>query len=215
MQNNVPVEGEIDMDQPVNGVKEKNFNNCPFKVTLPQISVLDGAIKLSFRLMSKPGISVDVSLNETYLSDKLHRKYDNYYMDECKPKESSNKNFALNIPIEKRSFMLSDSVLVLYFLAGDYRKYEIAYKYRRDTGTVLDYVMSRRLNDKEILRLEESIRQAKERAPKGDGGTASGSSGTDLGGNGQSYQIPKLEEYKRALLRENISCKKREAAGIS
>ena len=72
-------------DQPVNGVKEKTFNNCPFKVTLPQISVLDGAIKLSFRLQSKPGISVDVSLNETYLSDKLNRKYDNYYMGECKP----------------------------------------------------------------------------------------------------------------------------------
>ena len=128
-------------DQPVNGIKEKNFNNCPFKVTLPQISVLDGAIKLNFRMQSKAGISVDVSLNETYLSDKLNRKYDNYYMGECKPKESGNKNFALNIPIEKRNFMLSDSVLVLYFLAGDHRRYEIAYKYRKDTGIALDYVM--------------------------------------------------------------------------
>ena len=42
-------------DQPVNGIKEKNFNNCPFKVTLPQISVLDGAIKLNFRMQSKAG----------------------------------------------------------------------------------------------------------------------------------------------------------------
>ena len=195
-------------DQPVNGVKEKTFNNCPFKVTLPQISVLDGAIKLSFRLQSKPGISVDVSLNETYLSDKLNRKYDNYYMGECKPKESGNKNFALNIPIEKRNFMLSDSVLVLYFLAGDHRRYEIAYKYRKDTGIALDYVMGRRLSEEEILRLEESIRQAKEKEPKGNGGTASGDLGTDLGGSGQFYQIPKLEEYKKALLREKYFLQK-------
>ena len=160
------VPGEQPTAQPINGVKEKNFNNCPFKVTLPQISVLDGAIKLNFRMQSKAGISVDVSLNETYLSDKLNRKYDNYFMGECKPKENGNRNFALSIPIEKRNFMLSDSVLVLYFLAGDQRRYEIAYRYRKDTGIALDYVMGRRLSNEEILRLEESIRQAKKKAPQ-------------------------------------------------
>lgn len=104
--------------------------------------------------------------------------------------------------------MLSDSVLVLYFLAGDHRRYEIAYKYRKDTGIALDYVMGRRLSEEEILRLEESIRQAKEKEPKGNGGTASGDLGTDLGGSGQFYQIPKLEEYKKALLREKYFLQK-------
>ena len=195
--------------RPVNGTKEKNFNNCPFKVTLPKVSVLDGAIKLKFCLQSKPGIRVDVSLDETYLLDKLNRQYDNYYRGECKLKDNGNKNFDLVIPIDKRNFMMSDATFVLFFLAGDHHKYEIAYKYRKDASVVLDYVIGQLLSTEEIIRLEESIRKAKENTYNGDGGSDPGGSNTVLGGgNGKTYQIPKLEEYKKALLKEKYFLQK-------
>ena len=192
-------------EQPANGIKEKNFNNCPFKVTLPQLTVLEGAVRINFKMQPKAGISVDVSLNEIYLSDKLNRKYDNYFMGECKPKEKGNKTFDLSVPIDKRNFMLSDSVVILYFLAGDQRRYEICYTLKRNTGIALDYVMGRRLSNEEILRLDESIRQAKEKE-KGEGKGLTGEDGENGAGEdnsgGTSYQIPKLDEYKKALLRE-------------
>ena len=185
------------------GVKEKNFNNCPFKISLPKISVLEGTIKLNFRMLAKPGISVDVSLNETYLTDKLNRKYDNYYMGECKLKENGNKNFAMDIPIKKRDFFIPESLLVLYFLAGDYRRYEIAYKFRKDKGISLDYVMGRRLSSEEISWHEKSIHMAKEKAALKDDKHAPEVVKADIvGKKNRVHQIPKLEEYKKALFRE-------------
>ena len=145
------------------GVKEKSYKNCPFKVTLPQISVMDGVIELSFRVQAKVGVSVDISLSETYLTDKLNRKYDNHYTGESKPKERKGKNFNILIPIQKKQFLLSDSVLILHFLAGDHRKYEIGYIYKRGTGYTLDYIVRRDLNNEEIRQLEESVRQANSR----------------------------------------------------
>ncbi len=194
--------------QSLRGIKEKNFNNCSFKVTLPQMIVLDGVLKLNFRVMSKVGISVDISLDETYLSDKLNRKYDNYYMGECKTKEVNNKVFSLDIPIKGRNFISSDSVLVLYFLADDGRRYEIGYNTKRNTGIRLDYVISRRLSDKEHSRLKESIRQAKPaRILRGSDDLSGEKGGLGRRGDAPTVQIPKIEEYKKALLREKYFLK--------
>lgn len=196
--------------QPISGVKERNFNNCPFKLSLPKISVLDGVIKLSFTIMPKAGISVDISLNEVYLSDKLNRKYDNYFMGKCKPKEKSSKSFVLDIPIPKRNFYTADAGLILYFLAGDGRRYEISYIFRKNAGTVIDYVMSRKLSLEEKIRLQESLGQAEIDGGSGkDGRDGSGEGGTSGGSGDQPiYTIPKIEEYKKAVLREKFFLQK-------
>lgn len=38
--------------------KDRNFNNCPFKLMLPDISELDDIIHLNFQLKTKMGIKV-------------------------------------------------------------------------------------------------------------------------------------------------------------
>jgi len=102
---------------------------------------MDGFIMLSFQVHSQPGIKEDVSLNETCLEDKLHRKYDNYYLGECKSKDVLSHNFSLQIPIEKKNFLRSDSTLILTFLASDRFKYEIRYTFKMNTGYMLNYVI--------------------------------------------------------------------------
>ena len=142
-------------------MKESNFNSCSFRVTLPELIIEEGAVLLKFQVQSKPGICVDVSLNEAYLSDKLKRIYEHYYNDACKPKEQSRKFFLVHIPIDGKNFLKSDSTLILFFLAGDRRKYEICFNYRA-SGSVLEYVMTNQITDKELKRLEENIRKTKD-----------------------------------------------------
>lgn len=193
------------------GVKEKSYKNCPFKVTLPQILVMDGVIELSFRAQAKVGVSVDISLSETYLTDKLNRKYDNHYTGEAKPKERNGKNFNILIPIHNKQFLLSDSVLILRFLAGDHRKYEIGYIYKRGTGYALDYIIRNNLNNEEIHQLEDSVRQAnsKEKTEKESGKLSNSQlDGSISNADGQILQVPQVEEYKKALLREKFFLQK-------
>ena len=189
-------------------MKESNFNSCSFRVTLPELIIEEGAVLLKFQVQSKPGICVDVSLNEAYLSDKLKRIYEHYYNDACKPKEQSRKFFLVHIPIDGKNFLKSDSTLILFFLAGDRRKYEICFNYRA-SGSVLEYVMTNQITDKELKRLEENIRKTKDsdsRTQQSDKGFTIGKETGGQGGTagGQEIRIPKIEEYKKALLREKF-----------
>ena len=187
-----------------NGVKEKTFENCTFKVSLPQLTVLDGKARVSFKIMPKVGISVDVALNEIYLSDKLNHKYDQYFTGVCKPKEYSSKDITADVQITGKNYLKSDSSMVLYFLSGDGHRYEICYSFKRDTGTVLEYVMGRSLSDEDQQRLEENVRLANE----ADRNSGQGDDQYDNTGRDDTYdvppaaKIPKIEEYKKAVLRE-------------
>ena len=185
-----------------NGLKEKSFNNCTFKITLPELTVLDGIARVTFKLLSKVGIRVDVALNEIYISDKLNRKYDQYYTGICKPKEYSQREMTADVQIDKKNFLKSDSTMVLYFLAGDGRRYEICYSIKKDAGTVLEYVMGRGLSDKDEQRLAENVRLANKKSDN------TGKSFDKSGDDSSVYdippaaKIPKIEEYKKAVLRE-------------
>ena len=198
------------MIQMSEGKKEKNFNNCPFKVTLPQITVMDGFIYLVFQIQSKPGIKVDISLNEVFFSDKLHRKYNEYYLDKCKQKDILNKNYALHIPIEKKNFLRADSKLNLTFLTSNQHKYEIDYAFRTNTGYELNYVMESRLDNEEQRRLEDSLYQSKQRenqVVKVDNTLLSESFKSREEKTTLTVQVPSIEKYKKALLREKYFLK--------
>ena len=179
------------------GLKEKNFAACTFKVSLPHIVVINGAVKVTFKIISKPSISVDVALNEIYLSDKLNRKYDQYFSGVCKPKESSQKEINVDVEIEGKNLLVSDAVMVLSFLAGDGNRYEVCYKLNAKTGIVLDYVMGRKIGESGRLRLEENVRLVSER--KGMITTTEDESEAH-----PAVKIPKIEEYKKAVLREKF-----------
>lgn len=178
---------------PNEGIKVKTFENCTFKVTLPKVNVSDGFVYLEFKIQSKVGISVDVVLDEIYLSDTLGRKYDSKYDDLFKPKENLAKDILAKVPIKGKNFLRSNCSLVLYFLAGDGLRYEIAYISTKESGICLDYVMAKHMSDEEQMRFQEII-------GKIDG---------DANGNPddpvtppETTPIPQIEEYKNAILRE-------------
>lgn len=187
---------------PGNGLKDKTFDNCTFKITLPELTVLDGIVRVTFKLLSKVGVRVDVALNEIYISDKLNRKYDQYYTGLCKPKEYSQREITADVQIDKKNFLKSDSTMVLYFLAGDGRRYEICYSIKKDAGTVLEYVMGRGLSDEDEQRLAENVRLDNEKSDN----TGKNFDKSDDDSNAYDIppaaKIPKIEEYKKAVLRE-------------
>ena len=107
--------------------KERNFNQWPFKPTLPQLEVAEGHALLRFRIAVKPGNAVTVVLHKILLRDKLERDYSQIYKGDYKKKEATGKSFVVQVPIEKRNLLKSDLCIVICFLAGDHNKYEVEY----------------------------------------------------------------------------------------
>ena len=182
-----------------NGKKEKGFSSCPFKVSIPKIGMYQGIVQISFKVMAKPRISVDVSLNEIYISDKLGRKYNKYFMGECKTKGKTFHDYIETIEIQDTQFLLNGSSIVLYFLAGDGKAYEVSYSNTREAGVSLEYVMGRRLSEKEIARLEESINESTDEEEEE---WRNSDQDEDDDDNADRVRIPRIEEYKKAVLRE-------------
>lgn len=183
------------------GLKEKSFKHCPFRVYLPDMTVLDGRILIRFRIVDQPGISVDVSLNEIYLFDKLGRKYDNFYSGLCKLKKVSNKDYSLEVPIKGKQFLMTDSGLILTFLAGNHYRYEISYTFKNSHLAALNYVMGRKMSAEEIGWLEASLKKASEQVKPVPVPPAQPS---DTG----KSEIPDIEDYKKAILKEKYFLQK-------
>ncbi len=143
-----------------------------------------------------------MALNEIYLSDKLNRKYDQYYTGICKPKEITQKEITVGVDIDRRNLLISDSNLILYFLAGDNRKYEVCYTFKKDTGAVLSYVMGRSLKEEEIGRLKDAIHMFYAGAGKKESVEQVDDEDETFDDAFAPTKIPKIEEYKKAVLRE-------------
>ncbi len=184
------------------GIKYKSFNECPFKVTLPQISVLSGVVKVYFRVLSHHGISCDIMLNEIYISDRLNRKYDQYFSDIIKEKARTQKDIIADIVIDNKNFMTSEAYLILFFFAGNGKKYEISYFMSRDKGMVLQYVMSRNLLQEEKERLNTCINDSIR--------TSVSEKDVDMNfieinnGSSKGLVTSEIEKYKNAILREKF-----------
>ena len=82
--------------------KNRNFNQCPFLVTLPQLTVREGSVRVLIKILSKAGKAVDVTLNEILLSDKLDRKYNQHFEGLGKTKSIPQKEISVDIEIEKK-----------------------------------------------------------------------------------------------------------------
>ena len=89
--------------------KDRNFNNCPFKLMLPDISELDDIIHLNFQLKTKMGIKVIIALSEIIISDKLNHVFNSIYSDKIKEEGVHNKTFYLEIPTENKRFLVPSS----------------------------------------------------------------------------------------------------------
>ena len=190
----------------IDGLKSKSFDDCTFRISLPELAVFDGTVRVKFNFLPKVGVSVDVALDEIIISDKLNRKYDQYFEGICRPKENLQQNITADIRIEKKSFFKSDSTMAIFLLAGDGRKYEIGYSVKRDVGTVLEYVRWQELSADDARRLSESIKLAN--AADDSSGKRSDKNNGNLYDLHLVPQIPKIEEYKKAVLREKYYIQK-------
>ncbi len=183
-----------------NGVKYKSFNECPFKITIPNMSVLDGVVKVSFKILSQKGISCEVVLDEIYISDMLDRKYDQYFSEICKGNTKTQKDIIADITIDKKNFLMAGSSLVFFFHVGDGKKYEICYTMSRDKGMVLQYVMHRDLSQEEKEKFNKCISNNLKTSIYAKDVYGNNSVSNINTSNG--FIVSEIEKYKNAVLRE-------------
>ena len=91
------------------GIKEYNFDNCSFKVRIPQIEVFEEYVHISFGIMTNSDSEVAVALDEIYLSDILNRRYDQFYSDVCYLEDYTSDSFSVNVQIKNKDFFVTGS----------------------------------------------------------------------------------------------------------
>ena len=180
--------------------KDRNFNNCPFKLMLPAISELDDVIHLNFQLKTKMGIKVIIALSEIIISDKLNHVFSSTYSDKVKGEGIQNKTFYIEIPTENKRFLVPNSNLIMRFLSDDHRLYEVAYTFSKEKEARLEYVMIRDQGEKETSWLEKCVTGPDTIID------IKGEEGEKTNGNMNVgcllHNNPIIEKYRKALLRE-------------
>ena len=180
--------------------KDRNFNNCPFKLMLPDISELDDIIHLNFHLKTKMGIKVIIALSEIIISDKLNHVFNSIYSDKIKEEGVHNKTFYLEIPTENKRFLVPSSNLIMRFLSNDHRLYEVAYTFSKEKEARLEYVMIRDQGEKETSWLEKCVKGPDTIIDiKGEEGKKTNG---NMNVGSLLHNNPIIEKYRKALLRE-------------
>ena len=181
--------------------KERNFNQWPFKPTLPQLEVAEGHALLRFRIAVKPGNAVTVVLHKILLRDKLERDYSQIYKGDYKKKEATGKSFVVQVPIEKRNLLKSDLCIVICFLAGDHNKYEVEYINSREKGMILYLVSNTPMNERDEEEFESSLQT--QISPIIDTDHSDDyDPDPDVDGPTPYRIIPDFDKFKNAVLRE-------------
>ena len=189
-----------DLNALQNVITKNGFNNCPFKINLPSLSVLEGVVKVKFKIISQKSSNCDVALSEIYISDKLKRNYDQFYSGIFMSKTKVQKDIIADVEIEKKNFMVSDSTIILFFLASDGKKYEVSYYFDRIKGNLLNYVKYRDLTKLEKEQLEKIIKQFPISQPVEY--NHDGIDNSEINTNESVVSL--IEKYKKAILREKF-----------
>lgn len=178
-----------------------SFSGCPFKITVPDVHVVDGAVNIGFDILTKVGSRVDVVVDSAHLTDKLGRDYDYYVYHAYKPGGPAKKAISVEIPINGKQFLLSDSTIVLGFICNDGKYYEVTYTSKRDTGIRIKDISVRLITQEENDRFEDAMLEYWDPDEPEAGGEEAGPD-EDGDENNDTITIPQIEEYKKAVLRE-------------
>lgn len=191
------------------GIKLKTYKDFFFQLEIPTISKLDDCILINFVVRYKSGSEEQLFLTACRIKDKLANENFRRWEGLNIPRDSSRKKISIDVPIKTRNFLMRDSVLKLYFLATDERKYEVCYQMHSASKLQFLYVMCSSMTDAEKKAVSALQKEAVKKKSEGTGQKklqapeAEKADETDERDQREAISLtPTLEEYKNAVFRE-------------
>ncbi|WP_026491434.1 AAA domain-containing protein [Butyrivibrio sp. XPD2002] len=182
----------------------KSFSDCPFKVSLPKISKIEKTVNLKFDIISKPGISSTVVVDEVELADGLGNNY--AFSVTGATKEDSKLRRAVELAMELNgsgSFVQKNADIMIGFLANKGKKYKVSYKINGDYSVVLDDVSSFGMSGEDTSKYNEELEAEDSWEDETEDDEDDQYERSDSSGAGDYVNNnPTMLEYKNALFRE-------------
>ena len=187
--------------------KVKNFGDCVFKFNIPQITRLDDCIEitslLTFRV-SDP--SIELALYKGIFIDKLGIQYSDQYTDKLYSRGAglASRKIACSIPLNGKHPGLQRAKLFLQILSTEGAIYQIEYVVDDTHKVKFEGVSKARMNQKVQDDLQAIIENSRNNSASANGGAG----GSTVQPVGDFIQVPEIEEFKKALLREKFFLQK-------
>lgn len=188
-----------------------SYNQCSFKLILPEYLEYDDHIKISYKLSYKEKIDEEIIYNNATLKDKLG----NTYFDNT-PKSFNHSTMAMQsasiiFPHKDKKIWMKHTIFVLTFLSSKGKKIQVTFSFEDNRkGKLLD-VTQTAMSKQEELDFSESVKEIEnvhvssysqsniEPQIKHDGSESNVSAESI-----QANEIPGLSEYIKAVNIEKL-----------
>ena len=187
--------------------KVKTFGDCVFKFNIPQITRLDDCIEitslLTFRV-SDP--SIELALYKGIFIDKLGIQYSEQYTDKLYSRGAglAARKIACSIPLKGKHPGLQRAKLFLQILSTEGAIYQIEYVIDDTHKVKFEGVSKAKINQKVQDDFQSIIENSHNNSASSNGGAV----GSTVPPVGDFIQVPEIEEFKKALLREKFFLQK-------
>ena len=190
------------------GEKLRTYVSYGFSVIIPTITVLDEAIFIKFSVKFKPNAKESLALEGGKIEDRVQNIYSAHPVDVFIPRKSMRPvEFEIATPNKKRP-LWRNSKVYLSLLSSEGIKYEICYRSDETRKLQLEYAMAQRMMPEDDARyLEIAANISKKNGEKSNTQNEKQDLGTTIDTGIPAYTTPTLEEYKKALSREEYFLK--------
>ncbi len=180
----------------------KNYESCPFRLTLPFFEIVDNSLNIRFAIRKKEGVSLVVAVDKVIFNDSLKRRFACYPEAELCPDKWYKKTAHISMHVQDRFAILRNSILDITLLCDDNHRYAITYILGSGgKASKLDQIRISGLSNGDTLRLKEIISAAE----KSDSTDETQTGMEDKMADVEVFpglSTPELDDYKEALRRE-------------
>lgn len=187
--------------------KMKSYGDCVFKFNIPQITRLDDYIEvtsvLTFRI-SDP--SIKLALYKGIFIDKLGIQYSDQYEDKLYSRGVglATRKIACSIPLNGKHPGLQRAKIFLQILSTEGAIYQIEYVIDDTHKVKFEGVSKAKINQKVHNDFKAIIENNHNNSAPANGGAG----GSTVQSERVIIQVPEMEEFKKALLREKFFLQK-------
>ncbi|MGN1167281.1 MAG: AAA domain-containing protein [Lachnospiraceae bacterium] len=200
---------EISLPDELGINKVKSFGDCVFKFNIPKVTRLDDYIEISSSLtfrVSDP--SVELALYKGIFVDRIGNRFFDQYIDKLLSRGSgpSVRRISCNIPLNGKHPGMQRARIFLQILSTEGAIYQLEYMIDDTRQIKFEGVSKAKLKEE----MQEDFKAIIENSYR----TTSSNSEVDAAGRigvsptGEFIQVPEIEEFRKALLREKFFLQK-------
>ena len=104
----------------------KNYESCPFRLTLPFFEIEGNSLNIRFAIRKKEGVSLVVAVDKVVFHDSLKRRLDCHPEAEFCPDKWYKKTVHISMHVQDRFTILRNSTLEITVRSDDNQRYNIS-----------------------------------------------------------------------------------------